>query len=128
MYTLSYPSGTFRKDGIVFAQDDRDPAWIAYALWLAADNGPTEIADQEVPPARQHLTASPYKIRQALSAAGMRQSVEDFVANCGDQKIQDAWEYSTEWSSDSPLIVGAIVALGMSEDQVYSLFELAKTL
>lgn len=128
MYTLSLPSGTFRKDGVVFQQDDNDPQWVIYALWLAAGNGPTEIADQEVVVARQHITLSPWQLRKALNAQGMRQAVEDMVANSGDINLQDAWQFATEWQSDHPLLLSNLPALGMTEDQMYSVFELGLTL
>lgn len=128
MYTISTPSGVFRKDGVVFPQDDRDPEWVAYALWLAAGNGPTEIADQEAPAARPHITISPWQLRKALNAQGLRQAVEDFVTNSGDADLQDAYKFATEWQSDNPLLLSKLGALGMTEDQMYALFELAVTL
>lgn len=127
-YTISYPSSTIREDGVVVPNDDSTPAFQRYFAFLQAGGAPTQIADQEMPEVREHLTATPFKIRAALNQAGLRQQIEDYVASCNDQAVKDAWEYSTEWASDSPLILGAISALGMTEDQVRDLFVLAKSL
>lgn len=128
MYTISQPSGTVRKDGVIIVQDDRFLEYREFVAWLALGNGPTEIADQEVVEPRQHITLSPWQLRKALNQSGLRQNVEDMVAGSGDIDLQDAWQFATEWQSDHPLLLSKLPALGMTEDQMYSVFELGLTL
>lgn len=47
MYTISTPGGTIRNDGVIVPQVSTDAAYIAYAAWLAAGNGPT-VVDEAV--------------------------------------------------------------------------------
>lgn len=128
MYTISYPSGTLRNEGVVIEQNDNLQPYRDYVAWLHAGNGPTPIADQEFPPVRQHITISPWQLRKALNAQGLRQTVEDFVTNSGDKDLQDAYEFATEWQSDNPLLLSKLGNIGMTEDAMYALFELAATL
>lgn len=128
MYTISIPSGTIRLDGIAIPQDDSKPQYIAYALWLAAGNGPVEIADQEQDAPRQHITVSAWQIRKALNQLGLRENVESTVSASGDITAQDGWMYATEWESDHPIIASMLPLLGMTEDQMYDIFTLASTL
>lgn len=130
MYTLSQPSYTFRKDGVIFPQDDRDPVWQEYEVWLRADptHGPTEIADEEKAPTRQHITVSAWQLRKALIAQNLDEQVESVVMSSGDKVMIAGWLHAAEFESDHPLILAMLPALGMTEDQMYSLFELALTL
>lgn len=127
MYTMSLPSGTLRKDGVVVIMDDRNPEYVVYALWLAAGNGPTEIVDQEVVAVRQHITVSAVQLRRALNQESKRDALELAVAN-SDIAIRDGWQYLTEWESDNPQLPTMLPGLDISEDEMYNLFSLAKTL
>jgi len=128
MYTISYPSGTLRLDGVVIEQNDSKPEYVTYALWLAAGNGPTEIADQEVSASRQHITVTAWQLRKALIANGMHEQVKQAVAGSGDELMMTGWEYATEFESDHPMLLQMLPALGMDEDAMYTLFEQAKAL
>lgn len=128
MYTISYPSGTLRKDGVVVEQNDSKPDYIAYALWLAAGNGPTQIADQESAPVRQHITVSAWQLRKALIANGLHEQVKQAVAASGDDLMITGWEYAAEFESDHPMLLQMLPALGMDENAMYTLFEQAKAL
>lgn len=128
MYTISYPSGTIRLDGVIVEQDDSKPAYATYALWLAAGNGPTAIADQEENPARQHITVTAWQLRKALIAQGMYEQVQATVQASGDLSMITGWEYATEFESDHPMLLAMLPALAMDEDSMYILFEQAKAL
>jgi hypothetical protein len=128
MYTISLPSGTLRKDGAVIEQDDSKQPYITYALWLAAGNGPTEIADQEEKPTRPHITVSAWQLRHMLIMQGMHEQVKQAVAASGDEMMMTGWEYATEIHSDSALLLAMLPNLGLSEDQMYAMFEQAKAL
>lgn len=128
MYTISTPSGEIRNDGVLVPQDDTKPAYQAYVAFLQLGGAPVQIADQEVPAPRQHITVTAWQLRKALIANGMYQTVNDAVASAGDVNLSVAWEYATEFESDHPLLTAMLPALSMNEDQMYSLFEQAKTL
>lgn len=128
MYTMSTPSGTLRKDGVVIESDDSKPAYREYVQWLTAGHGPTEIADQAPEPTRQHITVTAWQLRKALISMGMHEQVKQAVAASGDDMVMTGWEYATEFESDHPMLLNMLPLLGMDEDQMYSLFELAKSL
>jgi hypothetical protein len=127
-WTISYPSGTIRENGVSIGLDDSTPAFQRYIAFLRGGGGPTQIADQEVPAVRTHITVSAWKLRKALNQVGMRQQIEDAVANSGDQNWKDAWEFVTDWDSDHPLLLAGLSSLNMTEEQMYSIFELAASL
>ena len=128
MYTISYPSGTVRNEGVIVPQDVTNPANIVYAAWLSAGNGPLAISDQEPEPTRQHITVSAWQLRKALIANGMHEQVKQAVAGSGDDLLITGWEYAAEFESDHPMLLAMLPALGMNEDAMYALFEQAKAL
>lgn len=128
MYTISYPSGTLRLDGVIIEQNDSKPEYVTYALWLAAGNGPTEIADQETALPRQHITVTAWQLRQMLITQGMYEQVKSAVAASGDEMMMTGFEYAAEIHSDSPLLLAILPALGLDEDAMYALFGQAKAL
>lgn len=66
-------------------------------------------------------SVSPRQIRQALNAAGLRSTVEGFVAT-GDQDTKDWWEFATAFERTHPRLTAAISALGMTDAQADALF------
>lgn len=70
---------------------------------------------------------TPLQMRKALSQAGLRQAVEDFV-NAADLTTQDAWQYATIIERDNPLIAACGAALGKNDAEIDALFALAATL
>lgn len=78
-----------------------------------------------IPP--QPIIVSPRQIRQALTASGLRASVEAAVA-AGDQDVKDWWEFATTFESNHPMVVGMATGLGVTEQQLTNLFNLAKSL
>lgn len=73
------------------------------------------------------IAVSPWQIRKALNALGLRDSVEAAVA-AGDQTVKDAWQYATEVRRDNPLVNGVATALGKTEAEIDELFLLAVAL
>ena len=73
------------------------------------------------------LTCTPWQIRKALTATGLRASVETAIA-LADQTTQDGWEYATEFRRDDPLVVGMGAALNKTEAELDALFALARSL
>ena len=63
-------------------------------------------------------------MRRALTAAGLRSSVESAVA-AADQGTKDAWEFATAIRRDHPLVVGMAGSLGLSDAEVDDIFRSA---
>jgi hypothetical protein len=64
---------------------------------------------------------TPRQIRLQLSAIGMRQAVEDYVA-ASSLDIKDWWEFSTYIERTSPLLINAATQLGMTSEQLDQFF------
>ena len=73
------------------------------------------------------LSVSPRQIRQALTRAGLRTSVEAAVA-AGDQDTKDWYEFATAFDRASPVVAALGVALSVSPTQLDDLWTLAATL
>ena len=91
-------------------QEDKDAA-------VAADVEAKRIA--AIP-----AVISPRQIRQALTAAGLRASVEAAVA-AGDQDTKDWWEFATTFERSHPLVIGMAAGLGVTPLQMDDLWTLA---
>ena len=72
-------------------------------------------------------SVSPRQIRQALTRAGLRASVEAAVA-AGDQDTKDWYEFATEFRRDSTVVTALGLVLGVSGLQLDDLWTLAGTL
>lgn len=83
---------------------------------------PLPQSDNTVP---QKVT--PRQIRLALNNAGLRETVENAVAN-SDQATKDWWEYSLDIERKNPLIISMATTLNITEQQLDNLFVLAATL
>lgn len=67
------------------------------------------------------LSITPRQIRLHLNATGLRQAVEDYVA-ASSQDIKDWWEFSLSIERNSPLLIGAASALGLTPEQLDQFF------
>ena len=72
-------------------------------------------------------SVSPRQIRQALTRAGLRTSVEAAVA-AGDQDIKDWWEFATAFERGNQHVIDMGLALGVNERALDDLWTLAATL
>lgn len=70
---------------------------------------------------------SPRQIRQALTIAGLRASVELAVSS-GHQNIKDWWEFSTSFERNNAQVVAMGVSLGVADESLNDLWTLAATL
>jgi hypothetical protein len=70
---------------------------------------------------------SPRQIRQALTAAGLRSSVEAAVSTA-DQDTKDWWEFATTFERSHPRVIGMAEALGVTPVQMDDLWTLAGSL
>lgn len=73
------------------------------------------------------VSISPRQIRQALTRAGLRASVEAAVA-AGDQDLKDWWEYSTVFERGHAQVSVMADALGVSSADVDDLWRMGGTL
>ncbi len=88
-----------------------------YAVYVRGDVVP------ELPQSQSNVPAvvTPRQIRLALSAAGLRNTVEQAVA-AGSQDLEDWWEYSLDIERNNPLIKAMAAQLGITEQQLDALF------
>lgn len=79
------------------------------------------------PPVRVPESVSPRQIRQALTRAGLRASVEAAVA-AGDQDTKDWYEFATAFERSNPVVAVLGAALNVSDAQLDELWILADSL
>lgn len=72
--------------------------------------------------------ATPWQIRKALNQLGLRQQVEATIAGSGDVELQDAWQYTSLFERNHPLVIGMGPILGKTEQEIDAVFALAVTL
>lgn len=77
-----------------------------------------------VPP----IAATPWQIRKALNQLGLRQQVEATIAGSADVELQDAWQYTSLFERNHPLVIGMGPILGKTEQEIDAVFALAVTL
>lgn len=104
------------------AEFDKDFGF-AETAW---QNGSAPIPEPNPDPAVTSVT--PWQFRKALNQTGLRQQVEEAVATSTDQNLKDGWEFATTFVRNDPLVVTMGQALGKTEAELDSLFELAKAL
>ena len=85
------------------------------------------VVVQATPAAAQVVPISPRQIRQALSRAGLRASVEAAVA-AGDQDLKDWYEFSTAFERTNAQVTAMGTALGVTEQQLDDLWALGASL
>ena len=77
------------------------------------------------PPVPQSV--HPLQIRKALRGAGLMASVKAILAQSSDE-VNEAWEYASVITRDNPMLLGAAQALGLTSEQVDTLFREAAKL
>lgn len=98
---------------------------ILYERWIVLSL--TEEEQENVRISNIPSSVSPRQIRQALTRAGLRTSVEAAVAS-GDQDIKDWWEFATQVERQHPMVITMASSLNITERQLDDLFTLAGTL
>lgn len=73
------------------------------------------------------LKASARQIRLAMNLLGLREDIEQYVAS-QDRDVQDSWQWTTEFESNHPFLVGAAEQMNKMPEDVKALFFLAQTL
>jgi len=85
------------------------------------------LTGEDIPPKPVADKVSPRQIRLALTAAGLRATVENAV-KAGSQDLKDWWEYALEIERHHPMIESMGAQLGQSPAQIDALFDLAASL
>ena len=109
--------------------DDMDGAALLLPAW---PQGMTQLTAAQVaalpkPPAPP-LLATPYQIRAALTAAGLRTQVEAAVTASTNQSLKDAWEYAQQFVENDPFITAMAAQLSQTPAQIHALFVAAQAL
>lgn len=73
-------------------------------------------------------SCSPWQIRKALNAAGLRAQTESAVAGSSDQDLKDGWEFASEFRSDDPFVIAMGAALGKSQAETVAIIQAASAL
>lgn len=76
---------------------------------------------------RQGMQCGALQFRKALRAFGKMDAVKAYVEQA-DEETQEAWEYATSFTRLDPFITVGMAALGVSDEEVDAVFELAITL
>ena len=84
-------------------------------------------ADDRAAERRASMACTPRQARLALVTAGVYESVQTAVTSVSDQ-ARIEWEYATMIERNNPIIAEMQEALGMSDEDLDALFELAVTL
>lgn len=80
------------------------------------------------PPTPEVFVCTPWQIRKAINAMGLRQAVEDAVAASTDQALKDGWEFASAFRSDDPFVLQMGAALGKSAAETAELIQQAAAL
>jgi len=104
------------EDGAVVPDDPLNRDRQEYEAWLADGNTPAPNDSDK----RPVVSATPAQFRTELALMKKLDAVEALIAQL-DQPTQIAFEYATEFKSDSPklLMLAAHPTVGLSEDDVY---------
>lgn len=73
-------------------------------------------------------SCTPWQIRKALIALGLREQVELMIKTSDDINLKDGWEFATEFRSDDPFVISMGTALGKTEKETAELIAYASTL
>ena len=126
-----------QADGVVQSEGNWVEAWkVAPMFSEYTDEEGTvvteaeQIAAYEVQKAaerRSNMACTPRQARLALLSAGVYEAVQTAVASVSDQ-ARIEWEYATIVERTSPIIAEMMGALGMTDEDLDGLFDLAVTL
>lgn len=97
-------------------------------LWTAEFTNDVWVFSPPPAPPEIVYSCTPWQIRKALNAAGLRQQIEDAVSGSSDQNLKDGWEFATEFRSDDSFVLSMGAALGKSQADTAALIQQASLL
>jgi hypothetical protein len=92
--------------------------YVNYTKWLEEGNTPDPI-DPEI--ITVPSSVAPLQARIALLKAGKLAQVEAIIAQ-SDETTKLAWEYATEFTRNSPIVLGLGAAIGLDSKALDQLF------
>ncbi|KAB2906624.1 MAG: hypothetical protein F9K35_00670 [Burkholderiaceae bacterium] len=135
IYKLTHEDYVIRVDGVVIStvdtpeQPNTNPDFIEYRNWLEEGNVP-DPADP--PPLIVPTAVTMRQARLALLGAGLLDDVGPAIAAIPDastrREAEIEWGFSNELQRGNPFVAQLGVALGLTSEQVDSLFIQAKSL
>jgi hypothetical protein len=117
-----------KLNGVLLAEGavewvEKESAWLCgNTLYVDVARAMVVESDPVIPTA-----VSPRQIRQALTRAGLRTSVEAAVA-AGGQDTKDWYEFATQFERSSPIVAALGAALSVTPLQLDDLWTLAGSL
>ena len=85
------------------------------------------FAAQDLQQYRESLECGPLQIRRALRSAGYKQDVQNWLATADEDTVED-WQVATVFKRLDPMVLAVQSDLGLTDEEVDSLFELGRTL
>ena len=120
-YSVPNEGGTEAQYNAIRWTDARSkPAW--GEIVSIADG----FAAADLQARREGMQCGALQFRKALRQLGKMDAVKAYVETA-DEETQEAWEYATSFMRLDPFIVGGMAALGVTDEEVDAVFELAVT-
>ena len=86
-----------------------------------------DLPATESPTISTILVVTPRQIRQALTALGLRELVEQAIST-SEQDVKDWWEFASSFEENHPQVIAMAQALLVSDEQLHALFVKAASL
>lgn len=124
MYKLTNSNSVIRlADGANIPFDNSNTDYQQFLKWVSEGNTP-EPPDTITSP-EQEIVISPWQFRTVLNRLSLRDAVENMVKNSDNYLIKDGWEFATSWREKHPLVQQMGLMLGLSEEDIHNIFEMA---
>jgi predicted component of type VI protein secretion system len=123
MYQLTNTSAIIRLSDN--ATIPNDPANTDYAEYLEQVKTNTPFPADI--PVKTYAPLSAWQVRKVLTQFNLRVRVEAAISQA-DQNTKDAWQYASSFERDNEVLLAMGEALGMSDTQLDSMFEIGITL
>lgn len=124
MYKLTDTTSIIRlADNATIPADEANADYQQFLKWISEGNTP-EPSDT-IEQLNQEIVISPWQFRTVLNRLSLRDAVENMVKNSDNYLIKDGWEFATSWREKHPLIQQMGLMLGLSEEDIHNIFEMA---